>query len=78
MKILLVLVKYPEKQKLSFSRSALFYIKTRVCLKYIVNDCSLVFLKFKNCLFEKVLKWAGIIYLHKKKQICYYLELLDY
>ena len=49
MKILKVLVKRPEKQKLRFSQSALFYIKTRVCLKYFVNDSShLGFLKFKN------------------------------
>ena len=49
MKILKVLVERPEKQKLNFSHSALFYIKTRVCLKYFVNDCNhLGFLKFKN------------------------------
>ena len=38
-KILSALVKHPEKQKLNFSRSALFHMKTRVCLKYFVNDC---------------------------------------
>ena len=32
-----------EKQKLNFSCSALFYMKTRVCLKYFVLDC-----KFSN------------------------------
>ena len=28
-----------EKWKLNISRSALLYMKTRVCLKYFVNDC---------------------------------------
>ena len=36
--ILLILIKTPEKQKLNFSRSALFRMKTRVSLKYFVND----------------------------------------
>ena len=27
------------QQKLNFSRSALFHMKTRVSLKYFVNDC---------------------------------------
>ena len=27
------------KNKLNFSHSALFHMKTRVCLKYVVNDC---------------------------------------
>ena len=31
-----------EKYKLDFSRSALFHMKTRVCLKYFVNDCRLI------------------------------------
>ena len=31
--------KSPEKQNLNVSRSAPFYMKTRVCLKYFVNDC---------------------------------------
>ena len=35
MKILLVIV----KQKLSFSCSELFHIKTKACPKYFVNDC---------------------------------------
>ena len=34
-----MLIKTPEKQKLNFSRSALFRMKTRVSLKYFVNDC---------------------------------------
>ena len=46
-KILSVLVKSPEKQKLNFSRSALFHMKTGVCLKYFDNDCSLIFQFFK-------------------------------
>ena len=29
----------PEKSKLNFSRSALFHVKTRVFLKYFVNNC---------------------------------------
>ena len=28
-----------EKQKSKFSRSALFHLKIRVCLKYFVHDC---------------------------------------
>ena len=28
-----------EKWKLNISRSALLHMKTRVCLKYFVNDC---------------------------------------
>ena len=39
MKILLIPGKTLEKQKLNFSRSALFQMKTRVSLKYFVNDC---------------------------------------
>ena len=30
-----------KKQKFNFSGSAQFHMKTRVCLKYFVNDCSL-------------------------------------
>ena len=46
--------KSTEKQKLNISRSALFYMKTRVCLKYFVNDgrsemfFSLIFEKWNN------------------------------
>ena len=32
--------KSPEKQKLNFSRSALFHMKSRACLKCFVSDCS--------------------------------------
>ena len=40
MKILSALVEIKkEKQKLNFFRSALFHMKSRVCLKYFVNDC---------------------------------------
>ena len=31
--------KSPEKQKLNFSRSTLFNMKTRVSLNYFVNNC---------------------------------------
>ena len=31
--------KTPEKQTLNFSRSALFHIEARVCLKYFAHDC---------------------------------------
>ena len=34
-----ILAKTVEKKKLNFSRSALFHVKTRVCLKYYVNGC---------------------------------------
>ena len=39
MKILFILVRTLEKQKLNFFHSALFHLKTRVSLKYFVNDC---------------------------------------
>ena len=39
MKILSVLIKSPEKPKLNFSRSPLFHMNNRVCLKYFVNNC---------------------------------------
>ena len=38
-KILSILAKSSEKQKLNFSPKALFQMKTRVCLKYFVHDC---------------------------------------
>ena len=34
-----IVAKALEKQKLNFSRSALFRLKTRVSLKYFVSDC---------------------------------------
>ena len=38
--------------KLNFSSSALFYMKTRICLKYFVNDWSLTTPNFEiNGLF---------------------------
>ena len=39
MKILSILAKVLEKQKLNFSRSVLIYMRTRVSLKDFVNDC---------------------------------------
>ena len=39
MKILLIIAKYPQKLELNFPRSALFRMKTRVSLKYFLNDC---------------------------------------
>ena len=41
MKILSILAKTLEKQKLNFSHSALFHMETRVRLKYFVNGCSI-------------------------------------
>ena len=41
MKIFSVLAKSPEKQNLNLSHSALFHMKSRVHLKYFVNDCRL-------------------------------------
>ena len=38
-KIFSILAKNFGKQKLNFSRRALFHMKTRVCLKYFVHDC---------------------------------------
>ena len=61
-----IIKKTAEKKKLNFSRSALFHIKTRVCLKYFVNGRSFVTLlrdhqqttfKVNNkCHFLKMLK----------------------
>ena len=34
-----IVAKTLEKQKLNFSRSALFRLKTKVSLKYFVSDC---------------------------------------
>ena len=45
MKILLILAKTLAAQKLNFSRSQLFHIKTRVSLKYFVNDCTITYNK---------------------------------
>ena len=39
MNILLILAKDSLKQKLNFSRNALFHMKTRVSVKYFVNSC---------------------------------------
>ena len=38
-KTLLILAKAGEEQKLKLSCISLFHMKTRVCLKYFVNDC---------------------------------------
>ena len=45
MQILLILAKTLATQKLNFSRIQLFHIKTRVSLKYIVNDCRIAYNK---------------------------------
>ena len=47
-KILPLVAKSPEKQKLNFSCNALFHMKTRVCLKYFAND-----VLWKQCLTSK-------------------------
>ena len=39
MKPLSILAKASEGEKLNFCRSVLFHMKTRVGLKYLVNDC---------------------------------------
>ena len=41
MKILSILAKTIEKQKLNFFRSALFHMETRVSLKYLWNGCKI-------------------------------------
>ena len=38
MKILSALPEIAEKQKLNFSNSVLFHMKTKVCLKYFASD----------------------------------------
>ena len=40
MKILPILAQSSLKIEINFSRSALFYMKTKVCLKNFVGDCS--------------------------------------
>ena len=48
MNVLLILAKAFEKQKLNFSRGALFHMKTRVRLKYFVGDCSYTIIKLES------------------------------
>ena len=43
MKVLFILAKTLEKQKLNFSCSALFHMKTRASFKYFVNECLRIF-----------------------------------
>ena len=47
MKILSIIAKNGEKQKLNFSRSVLFQMKTRVCLKYLSNIIGIC--KIQSC-----------------------------
>ena len=61
---LLVLAKNLEKQKLNFSRSALFYMKARVSLKYFVHDCSWGF-EILNPLLLSVYKLSREIFCRK-------------
>ena len=42
LKMLAILAKTLEKQKLNFSCSALFNTKTRVSPKYLANDCRML------------------------------------
>ena len=49
-KTLSILTKTIEKQKLNFSRSVLFYMKTRVFLIYFLNDCRCFSVKFAKLL----------------------------
>ena len=46
MKVLLILAKTLEKQKLNFACSAPFHMKTRASLKYFVNECLWTFFPF--------------------------------
>ena len=60
-KTLSILTKTIEKQKLNFSRSVLFYMKTRVFLIYFLNDCrcfSVKFAKFLRIPFFTEHLWA--------------------
>ena len=47
-----------EKQKLNFSRSELFHMKTRVCLKYFVNDGGYQVLPLNSLTSIEILKRA--------------------
>ena len=49
-KTLAILTKTIEKQKLNFSRSVLFYMKTRVFLIFFLNDCRCFSVKFEKFL----------------------------
>ena len=49
--------KYPEKLNLHYSRSMVFHIKTRVCLKCFENDCRDYFRKTYQGLDGKT--WAA-------------------
>ena len=43
-KILSTLAKTLEKHKSNFSRSALFHMKTRVCIKHFFHDCRVFYI----------------------------------
>ena len=47
MEVWLILAETLNKQKLNFCRYALFHMKTRVCLKYFVGFCRLIFICIK-------------------------------
>ena len=60
-KTLAILTKTIEKQKLNFSRSVLFHMKTRVFLIYFLHDCrcfSVNFAKFLRMPFFTEHLWA--------------------
>ena len=71
MKILLMLAKTLEKQKLNFSRSALFHMKTRVSIKTGISDHFAIFFGLNTCEKSKPEDKAQFIYkrIYEEKQI---------
>ena len=42
---------------MNLSRSALFDMKTRVCLKYFMNGCSIQYISANTVFFHKSFSW---------------------
>ena len=60
-----------KKRKLNFSRSALFHMENRVCVKYFVNDCRLGMLgggKKTHIIFSSTLTVQSRLLFDPKKQ----------
>ena len=61
MKILPTLATTLEKQKLNFSRRALFHMENKVSLKYFVNGCSYESMFTSIINFQNTMKQTGNI-----------------
>ena len=65
-KIFSILAKTPWKEKLNFSHSALFHMKTRNCLKYFVRGCSSSHIKRCQSLKRSAISNNSITVLQKR------------